>query len=131
GAAALVDVYWTLAFGFGSGLEALFSPLHLVEVVAGALIVSGPLRGAIRGPGEVAGTPAIVSAALTLSAITFVTQFAHPLIDVWSARGGRASQVVWWVAESAGATAILLQATILVSFALLLVRRFSLRPGSL
>jgi hypothetical protein len=131
GAGAIVDVYWTLAFGFGSGLEALFAPLHLLEVVAGALIVSAPLRAALRGPQDVGSVPALVSAALTLSAVTFLTQFAHPFVDVWSGQGGRAPQVVWWVAEGFGVTAILLQATILLSFLLLLVRRFTLRVGSL
>jgi hypothetical protein len=131
GAAAVVDVYWTLAFGYGTGLQALTSPLHLLEVVAGGLIVSGPLRAAMRGPREVAGVLAVVSAALTMCAVTFLTQFANPLIDVWSARGGHAPQVVWWVAESTGLTAILLQATVLLSFMLLLLRRFTLPFGSL
>jgi hypothetical protein len=72
-----------------------------------------------------------MSAALTLSAVTFVTQFANPFIDVWSARGGRAPAVTWWVAESTGITAILLQGAILVAFVLLLLRRFTLRAGSL
>jgi hypothetical protein len=131
GVAAVVDVYWTLAFGFGSGLQALTSPLHLIELVAGVAIVSGPLRAAIRGAEEVAGVPALVSAALTLSAVTFVTQFANPFIDLWSARGDHAPAVTWWVAESTGITAILLQVLILLSFVLLLVRRFTVRPGSL
>ena len=62
-----------------TGLEALLAPPHLVELVGGGLLVAAPLSQALRDRPERAGWPVVLSAALTLSALTFFTQFAHPL----------------------------------------------------
>src|SRR6185436_5831758 len=50
GAAWIVDVaFWTPLVGnSGVGLDSLFTPPHLVEMGAAAVIVSGPLRAAAR-----------------------------------------------------------------------------------
>src|SRR5437660_634515 len=39
GLGAMADVYYSLAVGAGTGLEALLSPTHLVELVGGGLVV--------------------------------------------------------------------------------------------
>jgi hypothetical protein len=131
GAAEVADYYWSLALGFGVGLPALISPLHLLETVAGGLVVSGPLTAALHRRDQSASTPVIVSAALTLSVVTFGTQFAHPLLDIWSANTGVTPQVIWWIAQDMGAIAILFQTGILLAFMLLLVTQFTLPLWSL
>jgi hypothetical protein len=134
GAAWLVDdTFWSPAFGTaGLGIEALFTPPHLIEMAAGAVIVSGPLRAAARR-GEAVATPiALMSAALLLSAVTFATQFAHPLTDPTPARDYqfRGAIPLLWVRENLGMAALLAQAAILAGAGLLLNSGFRLRPGS-
>lgn len=134
GAAWLVDdAFWSPAFGTGGlGLEALFTPPHLVEMAAAAVIVSGPLRAATRRGETVAGPVALMSATLLVSGVTFATQFAHPLIDPWAARDYQFSAAaVGWVRENLGTAALLAQAAILAGSGLLLNTAFKLRPGSL
>lgn len=134
GAAWLLDdSIWTPAFGSGAiGLEALFTPPHLIEMAAAAVVVSGPLRAATRR-GETSASPIVLmSAALLLSSVTFATQFAHPLIDPWPARDYQfRDQVVGWARENLGMAALLAQAAILAGSGLLLNSAFRLRPGSL
>ena len=114
------------------GLETLFTPPHLVEMAAAAVIVSGPLRAAARR-GEVTATPiTLVSAALLLSVLTFATQFIHPLIDPWAATGYPLLQAApKWLGENVGVASLLVQSAILAGTALLLNSSFRLRPGSL
>lgn len=135
GAAWIVDeAFWSLAFGRGGlGLEQLFTPPHLVEMAAGLVIVSGPLRSAARR-GETVATPiTLASTALLLASITFVTQFINPLIDPWAAADYefRLPNSESWVAENIGVASILVQAVILAGTALLLNNGFKLRPGSI
>lgn len=134
GAAWIVDAaFWSQAFGTsGVGLETLFTPPHLVEITAAAVMVSGPLRAAARR-GEVAASPvALTSAALLLSVFTFATQFAHPLIDPWPAADYPFRHAApTWLGENMGMAALLAQTAILAGTGLLLNSGFKLRPGSL
>jgi hypothetical protein len=135
GVAWLVDTqYWTpdLLAPSALGLDALFTPPHLVEIAAAAVIVSGPLRASARRGESAAGFVVLISAAMLLSVITFATQFLHPLIDPWGLTDypfkGDASR---WVQENIGVASILAQALILSGAALLLNSGFKLRTGSL
>lgn len=134
GAAWIVDTaFWSPAFGTGHvGLESLFTPPHLVEIAAAAIIVSGPLRAASRRGETVAGPITLTSAALLLSVFTFATQFAHPLIDPWPARDYQYLHAAPdWLGENAGMAALLAQTAILAGTGLLLNSAFTLRPGSM
>jgi hypothetical protein len=135
GAAWIVDdAFWSRAFGRGGlGLEQLFTPPHLAEIAAAAVIVSGPLRAAARR-GETGASPiTLASTALLLSTLTFATQFIHPLIDPWAAADYefRPPNQLTWVGENIGVAAILAQSAILAGTALLLNSGFKLRPGSM
>lgn len=134
GAAWIIDdAFWSPAFGTGSvGIDNLFTPPHLIEMAAAAVIVSGPLRAATRR-GETGATPiTLMSAALLLSGITFATQFAHPLIDPWPARDYQfRAAALPWIGENMGMAALLAQAVILAGTGLLLNSAFRLRPGSM
>ncbi len=136
GAAWIIDqAFWSPAFGTGSvGLDSLFTPPHLVELAAAAVIVSGPLRAATRRGETVASPVVLASAALLLSVFTFATQFAHPLIDPWPAGDYEfRSQLngLTWLAENMGMASLLAQTAILAATGLLLNSAFKLRPGSL
>ena len=136
GVAWLVDTqYWTpdIEVSNALGLDALFTPPHLVEIAAAAVIVSGPLRAAARR-GETAATfSTLLSAALLLSVITFATQFIHPIIDPWSLKSYEFATTVKvaWVGQNTGVAAILAQALILAGAALLLASGFRLPIGAL
>lgn len=135
GAALIVDSYfWPFAApNTNLGLDLLFTPPHIVEIAAAAVMVSGPLRSAARR-GETTATPVtLTSAALLLSVFTFATQFVHPLIDPWSATDPNQvpATVPLWVAQNLGVSAILIQAALLAGTGLLLNTGFKLRFGSL
>ena len=134
GAAWIVDdAFWSPAFGVGGvGLDSLFTPPHLVEIAAAAIMVSGPLRAAARRGEAVASPVTLTSAALLLSVLTFATQFGHPLIDPWPARDYEfEGAAVKWIGENMGMAALLAQTAILAGTGLLLNSAFKLRPGSL
>jgi hypothetical protein len=134
GAAWIIDdAFWSQLFGAsGLGLETLFTPPHLVEMAAAAVIVSGPLRAAARRGETVASPMALMSAALLLSGVTFATQFAHPLIDPWPARDYQFHDgALPWVRENIGMASLLAQAVILGGTGLLLNSGFKLKPGAL
>ena len=136
GAAWIVDqAFWAPIFVTnGIGLDALFTPPHLVEMGAAAVMVSGPLRAAARRGESTAGPVTLTSAALLLSVLTFATQFIHPLIDPWAAGNYEFRAVIangTWLGENIGVASILAQAVILAGTGLLLNSGFKLRPGSL
>ena len=130
GLALIVDQYVQLASVRPIGLSRLLSPLPVVQVIAGALMVSAPLRAAWDRGDPVARAEAVVSAALVLSALTFILQFAHPFRDPWAAGAHPPAEVVWWIAEDFGVTSLLLQASLLTCLFMLLIRRFELRMGT-
>ena len=135
GAALIIDTnYWSFAtINNPLGLDRLFTPPHIVEIAAAAVMVSGPLRASARRGDSTAGLFSLLSAALLLSVFTFATQFIHPLIDPWSSSDLKKlpATVVTWVAQNLGVSALLVQSTILAVTGLLLNNTFKLRPGSL
>jgi hypothetical protein len=136
GAAWIVDqAFWAPIFvSNGLGLDALFTPPHLIEMGAAAVIVSGPLRAAARRGETVAGPVTLTSTALLLSVLTFATQFIHPLIDPWAAGDYDFRPVIanaTWLGENVGVASVLAQAVILAGTGLLLNSGFKLRPGSM
>ena len=130
GLGALADVYYQIAFGFGTGLEALLAPTHLVELAGGGLLVAAPLSQALKDRPERVDWPVVLSAALTLSTLTFLTQYAHPLVDLWASHRWNV-QVTPWVAQDLGVVAIQVQVSVLVGVMLLLIRSFRVPLGSL
>jgi hypothetical protein len=131
-AAALLDRWGQQLFGAETSLSALLSPPRVGEILAGGLMVTGPLRAAWSRQDPDARLLTIVAAALLLSTITFVTQFAHPFRDLWAAGGGNGNSplAMFWVAEDLGVAGLLLQGTSFAAIFLLLMRRFRIRFGS-
>lgn len=134
GGAWIVDTaYWTPELAANAvGLDALFTPPHLVLIAAAAVMVSGPLRSSARRGETTASVTTLVSAALLLSVFTFATQFINPIVDPWGlANYDFRATSPQWVGENLGVASILAQALILAGTALLLNSGFNLRPGSL
>lgn len=133
-----LDMAWHLLLGVEYDLSRLVSPTHLLLGTATALIVCGPLRAAIRRPTAAAGLPVLSSAWALLCLFTFFTQFAHPFIDPWPATrldswsAGSPLQANYQIAvEVISVLAILLQTCLLIAVVLILMRRFTLRFGSI
>jgi hypothetical protein len=128
----LGDLIWHTLFGIEQNVEALFSPTHLLLALAGMLIVSGPLRAAWQrvdasAPRFVDQLPMILSATMLLSLLTFFTQIAYPLANLWGIGAGQAS----WQAEEQGVISFLLDTAIYMSVLLLLMQRWTLAPGAI
>jgi hypothetical protein len=129
----ILEPYWLEAFPVPlRGEEQLFSPPRLLEVAAAGVIVAAPLRSALARRDPVATLPVLLSAALVLSVLTFATQSANPIVDPWEGRAvGEPSVTPWWVAQDLGTVSILFQALLAGFVALVMLRSFQLRAGSL
>jgi hypothetical protein len=126
------DLIWHELFGIEENIEALLSPTHLLLAVGLTLVVSGPLRAAWqRSPANLRTlpeqAPMLISAAFLLSMLTFFTQFAHPVANLWGIGAGRAPEIE----QELGVTSILLDTTLLMGLTLLLMRHWQLVPGAL
>ncbi|MEW6683877.1 MAG: hypothetical protein AB1451_13315 [Nitrospirota bacterium] len=127
------DLIWHTLLGVEVDLDALLSPTHLALAAGGALIISGPFRaewlrqrrGALTFSQAV---PMLVSLTLVWSVFTFFTQFAHPLVHLWSAGPPPSGP---FMPQALGIASILLQAALMAGAVLLAVRRWDLPFGSL
>jgi hypothetical protein len=128
----LGDLIWHTLFGIEKSVEALYSPTHLLLVCAGMLIVSGPLRAAwqridVTRPRLVDQLPMLLSATFLLSMLTFFTQIAYPLANLWGMGASHAS----WQDQEQGVISFLLDTVIYMGVILLLIRRWTLAPGAI
>ena len=87
-AGIVTNGWWAVAFGPGFGVPAIFRFPNLLEIAGAGLIVVGPLRASASRGELMAGPTAVVSAVLLLATVTFFTQFDHPYIDQYAAKGG-------------------------------------------
>lgn len=130
GVGGVLDLLWHSRFGIELSVAALFSPPHLFLMLTGGLIVSGPLRAAVRRGGNRATWPAIISGALTLSMLTFFLQFDQPLIDRWAAGTVADPRGPMWMEEELGMIGLILYAAMVAGLLVILLRRFELPIGS-
>ncbi|MBI3943704.1 MAG: hypothetical protein HY326_11880 [Chloroflexi bacterium] len=126
------DMIWHILFGIEANVEALLSPTHLTLALGGALMATGPFRAAWQRRDTSAGIswgswlPLLLSWTFTFSLLTFMTQFTHPFVDLWPA--SRTSSASY--GQIMGIDSILLQTGLLMSFILLVLRRWRLPLGS-
>ncbi len=130
GVGGVLDLAWHRRFGIELSVAALFSPPHLFLMLTGGLIVSGPLRAAMRRGGNRATWPAIISGALTLSMLTFFLQFDQPLIDRWAAGSMPDPRGPLWMEEELGMIGLILYAAMVAGLIVILLRRFELPIGT-
>jgi hypothetical protein len=131
-AAGVFDGVWHSILGIETGIYGLISPPHVLLALSTGLIVSGPLRLALGAGRRPASWPAVISAALVLSVLTYLTQFDHPLSNLWAA--GEAPAAVLGLPSremQLGILGILVQTGLLAGVVLLLVARLRLPVGSL
>ena len=129
-AMVVLDRWGQQLLGPATSLSALLSPPRVGEILAGGLIVVGPLRAAWRRQESRIGLPAVVATALVLSTVTFVTQFAHPFRDLWAAGSSNSQFAMFWVAQDLGVAGLVLQGASFVAVFMLLMRRFQIQPGT-
>ena len=89
------DMSWHLVFGIEQGIDALFSPTHLLLFAGIALIVASPFRDAWSTPGPAAPglralLPALVSLALVVALVAFFFMYWSPY-TTWAPTGDAAS----------------------------------------
>jgi hypothetical protein len=126
GIGGLADMAWHEIFGIEKGIEALLSPSHITLAVSMGLVVSGPLRASWRSNARGwQQLPSVLSLALTLSIVTFFTQSAHPVAQLWGARN-----LHGWRDDDFAATALLFGQGILVAGALFALRNGKPTPGT-
>ena len=130
GVGGVLDLLWHRRFGVEFSVAALFSPPHLFLMLTGGLIVSGPLRAAMRRGGDRATWPAIISGALTLSMLTFFLQFDQPLIDRWAAGTMPDPRGPLWMEEELGMIGLILYAAMVAGLLVILLRRFEVPIGT-
>lgn len=121
------DYIWHSLFGFEVGVEALTSPTHLLLAAGSFLFVSSPLRATWYDTKESRGKdliPAIVSATLAVLVLLLFTLYVNPLTYAVPAEAGAES------ARSLGIAQILIFTAIMTGSSLMLVRRFTLPPGT-
>lgn len=125
------DMLWHLAFGIEVNVEALLSPTHLLLALGGSLMVTGPIRVAMR-PGEGMNRwPALVSLAFLLSLLTFFSAYASPISDGQLAAGTRPfSEQTASLLEGKGVAAILLQTLTLMGEGALRLAAVAIALGS-
>jgi hypothetical protein len=140
-AGGIGDMIWHEIFGIESNVEALLSPTHLLIASGMTLIISGPFRAGWRrlidqndpAPGWIALLPQLLSITFLWSVMSFLTQFAHPLVGTWAAAGYRppGSRGLALLRTSLGIASFLLQTGVMMGVVLCTVRRWTLPLGSL
>jgi hypothetical protein len=140
-AGGIGDMVWHQLFGIEANVEALLSPTHLTLALGATLILAGPFRAGWHRPtdphdapqGWVALLPQLLSLTFMLSLWSFLTQFAHPLVDTWAAAGYRppATPGITSLRQSMGIVSFLLQTGLLMGLVLLTLIRWALPIGSL
>lgn len=104
------DLVWHTLFGIEKDVEALLSPTHIMLASGVCLIVGGPFRAAWQRRAPL-GThwqqhmPLFLSLTWMLSACTFMTQVAHPVVYLWG--GGSAPGVHGWLWQALGVVGML------------------------
>ncbi len=81
------DMCWHEVFGIEVGMDALFSPTHLLLAIGGVMAVSGPLYGVWyrHGLRPIHDLPTILSTLYFMSILTFMLQFVQPFSYPWAA----------------------------------------------
>lgn len=126
------DLLWHTLFGIEQDFNAAVSPTHMLLALAIGLVVSGPLRSMWRKPAParwITWLPALLALTATLSAITLVTQYAHPFDIVWAAPAARTTPDDF--GQELGVLNVILQSAILMGFVLAAIRRWRLPFGAL
>ena len=119
------DAVWHEIFGFEASVEALMSPAHAILAIGYGLMAAGPLRAGLERPRGrwIDELPMVLSLTYVVSNLTFFTQIAHPVANLWGARPLVA------VEPEHGVNGLLLSAVVLTAPLLFLLRAGRLPAG--
>ena len=128
------DLIWHSLFGIELNIDGALSPTHLILATCIGLIVAGPFRAAWKRtdispsdrPRFVSLLPMILSLALTYSSVTLIGQIAHPFVFLWPS----STRQDPFSSQALAVVSIILQAIILMGFALIMLRRWQLPFGT-
>ena len=128
------DMVWHMLFGIERGVEALFSPTHILMGIGIGLTVTGPLRAAWRRQDtncwrELA--PAVASLGIFLAALTFFLMFCFPVTVLLGTSGTDSDYFRNDVAKVAGMVGATVTAAVLAGPILLALLRWRLPLGAL
>ena len=127
------DLVWHTTFSIEDGIEALFSPTHLLLGIGLLLIVTGPLSAGWMTGGRNCRwhivAPAFLSTCLLTSILTFFMLVSHPVTQMIAGSSQRHFNND--VGVVAGMLGLLVTSGQMIGIVLLLLRRWQLRPGSL
>ena len=133
-AGGVSDMVWHQLFGIERGVEALFSPTHLLLGIGIGLIVTGPLRAAWRRQNNSASwrelAPAVASLGLFLAALTFFMMFFFPVTVLLGTTGTGSGHFRNDAGKVAGMLGATLTAAALTGPLLLCLRRWRLPLGA-
>lgn len=133
GAGGVGDMAWHAIFGIERGIEAIFSPTHLMLGVGISMIVSGPLRAAWNRRGITVSWrtlgSALLSTSLLMSTLSFFLMFAHPTNTLIG--GARHRHFLNDIGVMAGMLALIVMAALMIGPILLILRRWTLPLGAL
>jgi hypothetical protein len=121
------DALWHSIFGFEASVEALMSPAHAILALGFGLMASGPLRAGLQRPSDRWRDKLAIALSMTfvVANLTFFTQIAHPVSNMWAAGYARMSHDTLEL----GITGLLLTAAILSAPVLMLLRWNRLPAG--
>ncbi|HKZ70842.1 MAG TPA: hypothetical protein VJ020_12220 [Anaerolineales bacterium] len=140
GLSGLGDFIWHTLFGIEEGVEALLSPTHLMLAAGGLLLVSSPLRAALRRfagatkPGWKNLFPALLSAMLVLSVLMFFTEYANTIFSpeqvVENPLADTPELFVHYL-TAVGVAGVLIPTAFVIGAVLFIIRRWTLPIGAL
>src|SRR5438552_1431122 len=121
------DSVWHSIFGCEAGVEALMSPAHAILALGFGLMASGPLRAGLQRPSDRWRDKLAIAVSMTFVVVnlTFFTQIAHPVSNMWAAGHARMSHDTLEL----GITGLLLTTAILSAPVLMLLRWHRLPAG--
>ena len=141
GVGGLSDMIWHIAFGIEQGIDALFSPTHLILAIGLISILGAPFRAAWQAaptespPRLTDLLPAIASASLVAATIAFFFMHAWPTIRPFHVGRGASSFAyaggdVRAAAISAGTGGMLVMTLVMVGALLWMLVRWRLPLGA-
>jgi hypothetical protein len=136
GLGGIADLGWHSLFGVETTWESVFSSSHLLLALGAGLVVTGPLRAAWQRS-EIGAKlnwlnalPVLISLSYFLSELGLFSWYSHPFSTIYPASHYPQLEFDFIFSEMVGVSGILFQSTILVSWLLVMMRRWLLPFGS-
>ena len=141
--AGVGDLLWHLVLGLEEGVDALLSPTHQALGLGIFLLASGPIRSVLanrdRSPSLVSTLPLVLSLAAWLTLVHFGTAYAFdpaagstnaPPAVISSSPEYFTTLAIGYYKIGSGVLIAIFQCIVMTGFALWMVSRLSLAPGS-